>query len=159
MTSRVTGVALAAAAVLAGAGAALAAYLTDVHYAGRTLACTGLGDCHYVQGSDYAYVAGLPVALLGALAYATVLALVAGAWLRASGAALLAAWGVGLSALAFSAYLTWVEFAVLNAVCVYCVASAGIVTALFAALTAGLWAARDDVPGAGAGTTAAAEVQ
>jgi uncharacterized membrane protein len=147
MRSRVTGVALEAAAALAAAGAALAAYLTYVHYAGRTLACTGLGDCHYVQSSDYAYVAGLPVALLGALAYATVFALVAGAWLRASGAALLAAWGVGLSALAFSAYLTWVEFAVLSAVCVYCVASAGIVAALFAALSAGLWAARDDVPG------------
>lgn len=64
------------------------------------------------------------------------LALIAGSWLRRSPEMLLAAWGVALASFGFSMYLTYIELAVLDAICVYCVGSASIMTALFVVLSA-----------------------
>ncbi len=136
---------LPAAAMLAAAGIGIATYLTVVHYAHQSIACRGLGDCEYVNSSEYATLAGAPVALLGALAYAAMLVLIAGAWLVRGGTLLLAAWGVALASFAFSAYLTYIELYVLNAICLYCVASACVMTALFTVLSACVWLARDDI--------------
>lgn len=132
---------------LAAAGLGVATYLTVVHFGDQPIACNGVGDCEYVNSSEYAKLAGIPVALLGAAAYATMLLAAALAWLRRDPVLLVLAWGVALASFAFSAYLTYIELRVLDAICVYCVASAAIVTALFAALSLALWAARDDVFG------------
>ena len=53
--------AIAAAALV---GAAIAAYLTVVHYAHASPICT-TGGCEKVQHSSYAELAGIPVAVLG----------------------------------------------------------------------------------------------
>ena len=66
-----------AVAAVAAAGVAVAGYLTYVHYRPAALICTGGGGCEAVQDSSYAEIAGIPVALLGLLAYVAVLVLVA----------------------------------------------------------------------------------
>src|ERR671922_446108 len=120
-------------AALAIAGMAVAGYLTYVHYAGLEPVCAGGGGgCERVQNSSYAELAGVPVALLGLIGYALILASLAvpGELGRSSGA-LLALVGFG-----FSAYLTWVELFDIDAICQWCVASALLMTSLAVATMA-----------------------
>jgi len=131
--------------VLSAAGVGIALYLTFTHYGDQPIACNGLGDCDYVNSSEYATLLGVPVALVGAGAYVTMLVASLGASLRRDATLVLAAWGVALASFAFSLYLTYIELWVLDAICVYCVASAVVATALFAALSAAVWLARDDI--------------
>ena len=115
-----------AAAVLALAGLGVAGYLTWVHYADLEAICAGSGGCERVQNSDYADLAGVPVALLGLIGYGTILASLAlpGDLGRFSGAVL------ALAGFGFSAWLTYVELFEIDAICPWCVASAVIMTAL-----------------------------
>ncbi|MBM3123198.1 MAG: vitamin K epoxide reductase family protein, partial [Chloroflexi bacterium] len=96
-------------------------------------ACGPIGDCESVNSSRYAEIAGIPVALLGALGYLAVLAfLVAECWLPRQIENLhLAVFGIALIGTLYSAYLTYIEVAVLRAVCPYCVISAVAMTAIF----------------------------
>jgi uncharacterized membrane protein len=114
-----------AIAALAVIGLAISAYLTWVHYAGIEPVCSGISDCERVQNSSYAELVGVPVAVLGVVGYA---ALLASLWARVEATALLA-----YLALAFSGYLTWAEVFRIDAICQWCVASA-IVTLLIAVL-------------------------
>lgn len=137
------------AVVLTLSGLGVASYLTFVHYAHQPIACNGIGDCEYVNSSEYAKVMGVPVALLGAVSYATIAMLVVVAYLRRDAVLLVAAWGVALASFAFSMYLTYIELRVLEAICVYCVVSASIITVLFADLSALAWMRRDEIAGGG----------
>lgn len=120
---------LAAAIVaLALAGAAVSAYLTAVHYAHRPVFCGGLSSCDTVNTSAYAEVLGLPVALLGLLAYLSIAVLVL--LRRRFSWAEPALLTVAATGMLYSGYLTWVELAVLHAVCLWCVASAVIITVI-----------------------------
>ena len=121
----------AAAALVALAGVAIAGYLTWVHYDGGSVICVVGGGCEEVQSSDYAKVLGVPVALLGLVAYASVLALVA--W--DSPAARLGAAAIALVGLLFSAYLLIVQLFVIDAVCAWCVANDVLVAPALALLT------------------------
>ena len=114
------------AIVLALIGLVVAGYLTYIHYEGIKPVCGLGGDCEKVQTSEWADLAGVPVALLGLLGYAGILvtlfiereeALIAGA--------LIAFVGVG-----FSAYLTYRELFSIDAICPWCVSSAVIMTLL-----------------------------
>jgi uncharacterized membrane protein len=126
MTDRPLRRAIAALAVI---GLGVAGYLTYVHYAGTTPLCLASGGCETVQGSPYAELLGVPVALLGLLGYLAILAslLVPGEAGRAAGA-LLALVGFG-----FSAYLTYRELFTIDAICTWCMASAALMTVLAAA--------------------------
>src|SRR5262249_15000499 len=62
-----------AAIVLAALGLALAAYLTYVHYNGLKVLCLSSGGCETVQASRWAKLAGVPVALIGMIGYASIL--------------------------------------------------------------------------------------
>jgi uncharacterized membrane protein len=97
-----------------------------VHYAGGTPVCAIAHGCAVVQQSAYAELAGVPVALLGAIGYVAILACLAidsdGA---RTGGAFLALAGAG-----FSAWLTYVEVAELQAICIWCVGSAVCMAAL-----------------------------
>ena len=120
----------AAAIGVALAGLGIATYLTVVHYSGGEPVCAVAHGCATVQQSDYAALAGVPVALLGLLGYVAILVALAGdgeAWRTA--AAFLALAGLG-----FSAWLTYVEVGILDAICIWCVGSA-VCMALLAALT------------------------
>jgi len=107
----------------------------------------GTGGCEVVQTSRYAEFLGVPVALIGAAGYLSLLVVgLAGlqpAWLERRGPTLLllALSGVGV---AFTAYLTYLEAAVIRAWCRWCVASAVIITAIFITALLGL---RETAPG------------
>jgi len=142
---------LVASALLAIGGIGIAAYLTVVHFADQPIVCSGIGDCEKVNSSSYAKLAGIPVAVLGLLSYVTMLLLALGALVRRDAMLVAAAWGVALASFGFSMYLTYVEVEVLDAICIWCVSSATVVTAMLAALSACVWIVRDDVMGAPTG--------
>lgn len=132
------------AIVLAVIGLGVAGYLTYIHYEGIKPVCGLGGDCEKVQTSEWADLAGVPVALLGLIGYAAILvtlfiereeALVAGA--------LIALVGFG-----FSAYLTYRELFTIDAICPWCVASAVIMALLAIVMTARLLRAPSDHRGA-----------
>lgn len=107
-------------------------YLSWVKLTGATATCSGIGDCEAVNNSRYAEIYGVPVALLGAGLYGIMLAL-----LIAEGrlpdrreAIHFALFGMSLGGVLFSAYLTYLEIAVIQAICPYCVVSAIILVAL-----------------------------
>jgi uncharacterized membrane protein len=121
-----------AAGLVALAGVGVAGYLTSAHFADSTVLCVAGGGCETVQESEYAEIAGIPVAALGMVAYALVLGLVA--WDSPSarlGAAMLAFVG-----LAFSLYLLALQLFVIDAVCVWCLANDVVIAPLLAVLTA-----------------------
>jgi uncharacterized membrane protein len=119
-------------AALAGLGVLVAGYLTATKLAGGTaLLCRGVAGCEVVQQSRYATFLGVPTAAWGALLYAAVGGLaLAGLTPRRW----LAAFLLAVSAVSFSAYLTYLELFVIGAVCWYCVVSAGVAGGLFGAL-------------------------
>ena len=120
-----------AAFAVALAGLGIATYLTVVHYAGGSPVCAISHGCETVQQSEYAKLAGVPVALLGALGYVAILTCLVFDGERArTAAAFLSLAGAG-----FSGWLTYVEVAELQALCSWCVASA-VCMALLAGLTA-----------------------
>jgi uncharacterized membrane protein len=112
--------------VLAVLGVVISAYLTWTHYAGLTPVCTGSGEgCETVQSSRYASLLGIPVAVLGLVAYggllfSAVLWRVIGIYLGLL---------ISLVGTLFSAYLTYLEIFVIGALCQWCLASAAIMVA------------------------------
>ena len=115
-----------ASAAVTLAGTAIAGYLTVVHYSGGTPVCAVAHGCATVQQSRYAELGGVPVALLGVAGYVAILLSLAGDGEAARTAtAFLALAGFG-----FSAWLTYVEVARLDAICSWCVASAVCMTLL-----------------------------
>lgn len=117
-----------AATGVALAGLGIAAYLTAVHYAGAEPVCAIAHGCAVVQASDYAELAGVPVAVLGLLGYVGLLAALA----RDGEAGRTAAAFLSLAGLGFSAWLTYVEVGVLHAICIWCVGSAACMAVLSA---------------------------
>ena len=110
----------AAIGALALVGAAIAAYLTYARYSGNALYCVaGGGGCETVQRSDYATLVGIPVAVLGLVAYAALLAtaLVSGRTAAAIGA------GIAVSGAVFSAWLLYAQLVLIDAICQWCVAN------------------------------------
>jgi uncharacterized membrane protein len=124
--------------VLAFAGTAVAAYLSWVALdPNKELACGVVGDCHAVQSSSYAEIDGVPIALFGLLMYLGLLALTAARLVTPAGGRLpevlvSLTFALALGGMVYSAYLTYLELVVIDALCVWCIASAMIVTALFA---------------------------
>lgn len=106
------------------AGLGVSGYLTAVRASGSDPACVVGGGCATVQNSEYAELAGIPVAVLGLLAYGALLvaAILPGPAGRALGL-FTAIVGVG-----FSAWLTYAEIVLIEAICAWCVASAVLIT-------------------------------
>jgi uncharacterized membrane protein len=127
-----------ASGALATIGIGVAAYLTYVHYAGLQPVCGISHGCETVQTSRYAYLAGIPVALLGLLTYLGVLM----STRSRSEPALLIGSGLSLVAWAFSTYLTYREVFTIHAICAWCVSSAIVFTLLAAASSVRLLANR-----------------
>lgn len=115
-----------AAIVLAVIGICIAAYLTYVHYDDVQVLCTGGGGCEKVQKSEYSKLLGVPVALLGLLGYVAILAALLP---RGETAALIAA-AIAIGGFGFSMYLQYRSFVTLDAHCIWCIASAFVMTLL-----------------------------
>jgi uncharacterized membrane protein len=122
-------VALLALAVV---GVLISAYLTWTHFAGLTPVCTGSGEgCQTVQSSRYASLLGIPVALLGLVAYGGLVFSVA-LWTEVG---IYLGFLISLVGTLFSIYLTYLEVFVIGALCQWCLASAVIMVAALACAT------------------------
>jgi uncharacterized membrane protein len=114
----------AAMTAIALAGLAIASYLLAMRIAGAPPACGPVHGCDTVAASDYATVLGVPVALYG-VAWSAIVAIASVvSWRRAAQTALYVAYGLGLVGLAAVAYLTYLEVAVIEAICIWCVSYA-----------------------------------
>ena len=114
-------------------GAIDSAYLAWLKLSGSVAVCSNIGDCEAVNNSRYAEIAGIPIALVGLGGYLAILAVTLlevrlPSWkigLR------LAFFGFTLAGTLYSIYLTYVEVAILGAICPFCVVSAVVMLALF----------------------------
>jgi uncharacterized membrane protein len=118
----------AAAITVATIGLGIAAYLTIVHYTGGSSVCAIAHGCETVQKSDYSKLAGVPVALLGLIGYAGILA----ALIKDDENSRAAAAFISIIGFGFSAWLTYTEIAIIDAICIWCVGSAICMTILAA---------------------------
>lgn len=119
---------------LAIAGMLVTAYLTIVAFAdGGVAFCTEGSGCDVIQQSRFSTLLGIPMALWGFATYALLCAFAFSRgsrvkrWRRS--------WWLALLGLAISVYLTLVGLIALQAVCVWCLLSLAIITALFTLLT------------------------
>ena len=121
------------AAGLAAAGLLLTAYLTGTTWFGEHPAYCGAGSgCNLVQDSRWSTFLGLPLSLWGFMLYAALLAYL---WrLRRRPSAW--TWALSITAFGFglSVYLTVISVFVIEAVCLYCLTSLGLITAILAVL-------------------------
>lgn len=108
-------------------------YLTWVKLTDSYATCGPIGNCEAVNSSLYAEIAGVPIALIGIFGYLAIIVVIAlESILQEFEVGLrLAFFGFTLTGTVYSAYLTYVELAVLNAICPYCVVSAVIMLVLF----------------------------
>ncbi len=112
--------------VVAVLGLGVAGYLTYAHYAGIDPACGIAHGCATVQASEWAKLAGVPVALVGLFGYAGIFLALA----LPGETARLAATGLAYVGFGFSVYLTYVEIEKIDAICQWCVVSAVCMTGL-----------------------------
>jgi uncharacterized membrane protein len=117
------------AAIVSLLGLADALYLTVEHVTGQSVRCTIVAGCSEVLSSQYAVVAGVPLALIGAAAYFGVFSL---ATLAAFGYRIAGTLLVPLVLLMFlvSLWLIYLQAFVIHAFCQFCLFSAAVTTAL-----------------------------
>ena len=117
--------------VFASIGFADATYLTAKHYLGTSLPCSITLGCDAVTRSQYATVFGIPVALLGAFYYLTMIILSAATLWFGNEKLMRIASRLTIVGLLASAWFIYLQLFVIHAICIYCVTSAGSSTALF----------------------------
>jgi uncharacterized membrane protein len=116
-------------------GLADAWYLAETALTKTALTCSigGLDGCNIVAQSPYSHVRGVPLGVYGAAFYGLFLLLAIGiswrqwVWLDRL---LLVFGGIGFLA---SLYFLYVQIVLIQALCIYCLASAGIAFALLGA--------------------------
>jgi len=118
------------AALLALAGIGVATYIAVAEAGGGAPQCLAGGHgCQVAADSSYSHLAGVNVAVLGIAGYALLLlcALAGGDVARVAGMA------IAIVGFGYSAYLTYVELFVIDAICEWCVASGALMTLLLVA--------------------------
>ncbi len=106
-------------------------YLTWIKFTSSDVAC--FGGCDTVNASPYSQIFGIPTALIGAAAYAVLLLLE----IFEDNSPLINEYftniyfALTLVGILFSGYLTYLEIAVIHAICPYCVVSAIVMLFLF----------------------------
>ena len=122
-------------AVLSLMGMFIALYLL-AHSIGLIPLICGVGSCETVQSSQWAMVGPVPVPLIGVAGYGSLLVLailgIQPSWKDSPGIGLLML-GLATVGVAYTAFLTYLEAAVIHAWCVWCVTSAALMTLIFLA--------------------------
>jgi uncharacterized membrane protein len=110
------------------------AYLSYSKLTSAALYCSkAVGDCNSVNASQWSYLFGIPIAFLGFATYAVIIFLLIFGkrikWLNPYVKYFL--FFITLVGFLFSAYLTYIEAAVLKTFCQWCLLSAFMITVLF----------------------------
>jgi uncharacterized membrane protein len=117
------------AAIVSLLGLADALYLTVEHVTGQSVRCTIVAGCSEVLSSQYAVMAGVPLAMIGAAAYFGVFSL---ATLAAFGYRIAGMLLAPLVAVMFlvTLWLIYLQAYVIHAFCQFCLFSASVTFAL-----------------------------
>jgi len=122
-----------ASIVLVVIGLLVSIYMTIYKLTENNAMCLGSGDCSTVNSSKYAEVYGIPVGFVGVVGYAAILVLHLlenrNEFLRRN--AILFIFGLSLTGFLFTLYLVYVEFAILKALCPFCLTSQIAMTIIF----------------------------
>ena len=101
-------------------GLAIAGYLAVVEVGGGVPVCGPLKGCETVAQSEYARIAGIPVAVFGVI-LSLVLLTLALAWIRTDHPLLLDFhYGLSLIGVIFEVYFLSLQVFVIHAVCIWC---------------------------------------
>ena len=114
-------------------GLLVSIYMTIFKITSNESMCIGSKDCSVVNASRYSEVNGIPVAVLGVIGYAAILAvLVLGqrrGFIQQNGRMLF--FGLSLTGFLFTLYLIFVEVALIKAYCPFCITSQTAMTLIF----------------------------
>lgn len=120
--------------ILAGLGIVDSIYLTWIKYTENPSLCIkGLGDCISVNNSTYSELFGIPISVLGALTYGVILITLflksKRKFFAENGDYIL--FGISFFGAIYSIYLTYIEVAVIRAICPFCITSAVTMLVIF----------------------------
>ncbi len=119
--------------VLVIVGLLVSIYMTIYKITNDNRMCFGSGDCGTVNQSRYAEVNGFPVAGIGIIGYAAILAVLflerRRGFFEQNGTLLI--FGMALAGFLFTVWLIYVELALLHAICPFCVTSQVAMTIIF----------------------------
>jgi uncharacterized membrane protein len=108
-------------------------YLSWIKLANQESMCAGIGGCDVVNTSQYSEIGGIPIALIGAGGFLSILVMLLiesrpGFWQENVG---IYVFGLSLIGTIYSGYLTYLEIAVIKEICPFCVLSALAMLAIF----------------------------
>lgn len=114
-------------------GLLVSIYMTIYKVTSNDAMCLGSGDCSTVNASRYSEVYGVPVASVGIAGYFAILLV---HWYERRDKffeknGLMLIFGMALTGFLFTVYLIYVEFAILQAFCPFCLASQTAMTIIF----------------------------
>jgi len=119
--------------ILAIIGLLVSIYMTIYKVTSNDALCLGSGDCSTVNASRYSEVYGIPVATVGIAGYFAILLV---HWyerrdkfFEKNGPMII--FGLALAGFIFTVYLIYIEFAVLRALCPFCLTSQAAMTVIF----------------------------
>jgi len=114
-------------------GLLVSIYMTIYKVTSNDALCLGSGDCSTVNASRYSEVYGIPVATVGIAGYFAILLIhwyeKRDLFFEKNGPMLI--FGMALTGFLFTLYLIYIEFAILNAFCPFCLASQSAMTVIF----------------------------
>jgi len=114
-------------------GLLVSIYMTIFKITNNAKMCIGSHGCSVVNSSRYAEVNGIPVAVLGVVGYAAILAVLLlerrPGFFRQNGTLLF--FGLSLTGFLFTLYLIFVEVALIKAYCPFCITSQVAMTLIF----------------------------
>jgi uncharacterized membrane protein len=120
-------------AILVVIGLLVSIYMTIYKATSNDALCLGSGDCSTVNASRYSEVYGIPVAIVGIAGYSAILLV---HWYERRdkffekfGPMLI--FGLALTGFLFTVYLIYIEFAILQALCPFCLTSQAAMTIIF----------------------------
>ncbi len=108
-------------------GLGIASYIMVNEVRGELVACGREGGCETVLNSRYAEIFGVPLYYFGVVGYISILA----ATLIAGDRGRLLAFVLSFFGFGVSAYLTFLQYVVIESICVWCRGSAIAMTVLF----------------------------
>ena len=115
-------------AFVAALGVGVATYIAIAESGGGSPVCLAGGTgCKTVAESSYSHVAGVNIAVFGAIGYLLLLATA----FFANDLARFGGFAVSLGGFGYSIFLTYIEIFKIEAICQWCVASAVLMTILF----------------------------
>lgn len=114
-------------------GLLVSIYMTIYKVTNNESMCVGSSGCSEVNASRYSEINGIPVAVLGVLGYAAILALLfleqRPGIFQQNGTMMF--FGISLLGFLFTLYLIYLEIALIKAYCPFCLTSQAVMTFIF----------------------------